>query len=181
MVEAIALAFALAMDATAVAAACSVSGGVRRRDLVTLCLLFGAFQSGCSAIGWALGAAAARWMTAWDHWLAFGVLALLGVRMIINGVRGGEEVETRTLSLGVQLALAVATSIDALAAGVTLPALPVSPGIAIALIGGITTATSLAGAWVGRLAGDRFGAGLEVAGGLALIAVGSRVLYEHLG
>jgi putative Mn2+ efflux pump MntP len=180
VVEAIALAFALAMDATAVAAACSVSGGVRTRDLVTLCLLFGAFQSGCSAIGWLAGAAAARWMTTWDHWLAFGVLALLGLRMIVNGLRGGEEVEARTLSIGVQLALAVATSIDALAAGVTLPSLPVSAGIAIALIGGITAATSLAGAWLGRLAGDRFGAALEIAGGLALIGVGSRVLYEHL-
>lgn len=181
MLAAITLALALAMDATAVAAARGVAG-IRRRDAVVLAGLFGGFQGGMAALGWAAGAAAGRWMAAWDHWVAFGLLGLLGTRMIVTALRTQPEpvAEPRDLPLGTMLVLAVATSIDALAAGVTLPLLPVDGWVAVALIGGLTAVLSLAGVWLGRVLGDRLGPRLALAGGVALLAIGVKILVEHL-
>jgi manganese efflux pump family protein len=168
------LALALAMDATAVAAARSVAG-MGRRDGLRLALSFGAFQSGMSGLGWALGASAARWIESWDHWVAFGLLALIGGRMLVEALRGEPEEEARTnepLGLHTLLMLSVATSIDALAAGVTLPLLEISGAVAIALIGLVTFVLSLVGAAGGRLIGERGGRLLEALGGLVLIALG---------
>jgi putative Mn2+ efflux pump MntP len=175
VIAAVVLAFGLAMDATAVAAA---RGLVRRRgELVALPLLFGAFQAGMAALGWALGAWGGRYVEQWDHWIAFGLLLLVGGKMIVEAVRGGDDDDPRAAGIGLWLLLSLATSIDAAAAGITLPLLPVAPWISVVLIGAVTAACSLAGYVAGRAIGSKK---LEIVGGVILIGLGVRILVEHL-
>ena len=177
MWAAIALSFGLAMDATAVSAARGLTR--RRGEAVVLPLLFGAFQAGMAALGWALGAWGGRYVEAFEGWIAFGLLVAIGGKMLYEAWRGEDAKEGRA-GLGTYLVLALATSIDAAAAGITLPLMPVSPVLAIVLIGTITSACSGLGYVAGRAMGDRFGAGLEMVGGLVLIGLGVRVLVQHL-
>jgi manganese efflux pump family protein len=182
VLEAFVLAVGLAMDATAVAAARGASG-IRRAEALRLAISFGSFQAGMAALGWWIGATAARWVASWDHWLAFALLSLIGGKMLVEAFRRRPEepagnrppLTTRTL-----LVLSVATSIDALAAGATLPLMDVPVAASVAVIGAATLLFSLAGALGGGALGARAGAKLEVAGGLALIAIGFKILLEHL-
>jgi len=180
MLSAVLLAVALAMDAVAVAAA---RGAITQhaREGVTLAALFGGFQAGMAALGWLAGDAVGEAIARWDHWIAFGLLAGLGIRMIIAGAGGGDgERPVKPPGLGLYLALAIATSIDAAAAGITLPMLAAPPVIALALIGVVTAALSGVGYVLGGKVGARFGGRAEVLGGVVLIAIGTRILVEHL-
>ena len=176
MIQALVLAFGLAMDATAVAAARGLLH--IRREAVVLPLMFGGFQAGMAALGWLLGAWGGKYVQAWDHWIAFGLLLLIGGKMIVEAIRGGDD-DVRKPSVALYLLLSLATSIDAAAAGITLPLVPVSPAVSLALIGGITAACAVVGYFVGRHA-RKLGSKLEVAGGLILIALGVRILVAHL-
>ena len=179
MTEAFLLAIALAMDAFAVA----LTQGARFRPAVTggvtIALTFGVFQAVMPLAGWAIGAVAFDYIAAVDHWIAFGLLTFLGVRML--GGHVGEEEAAHALTGKALLIAGVATSIDALAAGITLPTLDVSPWLAVALIGLVTLALSGAGVMLGRVAGDRWGAWAERAGGVILIGLGCKILAEHTG
>lgn len=179
MVAALLLAFALAMDAFAVA----LTQGARFRPSaaggLAIALTFGAFQALMPLIGWGIGAVALAYVEAVDHWIAFGLLSFLGVRML--GGHVGEEEAARALTGHALLVAGVATSIDALAAGITLPTLGVSPWLAVLLIGLVTFAMSGAGVMIGRVAGDRLGAWAERAGGIILIGLGAKILAEHSG
>jgi manganese efflux pump family protein len=177
MWAAVALSIGLAMDATAVAAA----RGIARRpsEGVILAVLFGIFQAGMAALGWALGAWGGRYVEAFDHWIAFGLLVGIGGKMLWEAWRGGDGGDTQA-GLGTYVVLALATSIDAAAAGITLPLMPVSPWTVIVLIGTITAACSGLGYLAGRAVGSKLGKGLEVVGGLMLIGLGVRVLVQHL-
>ncbi len=174
MLSAIALAFGLAMDATAVCAA-RAFGAKDRRELVILPLLFGAFQAGMACLGWLGGRAAAEYIAAWDHWVAFGLLTLIGGKMLIEALRGTGEAPGPGTPL-LYIALALATSIDAAAAGLTLVLLPVAPWLSLVLIGGVTAVCSVLGYIAGRALGHKLGAKLEVIGGLVLLAIGIRIL-----
>ena len=176
MWAAIALAFGLAMDATAVCAARAL-GAQSRRELVILPLLFGAFQAGMAGLGWLGGNWATQHIGAWDHIVAFGLLTLIGAKMIYDALRGGND-EPRPGSALLYLGLAIATSIDAAAAGITLPLLAIAPAIALALIGTVTTACCLAGYAAGRALGNRVGPRLGLVGGLVLVAIGIDVLIR---
>lgn len=183
MWSAIALAFGLAMDATAVSAARGLA--TQRRELVVLPALFGGFQAGMAALGWLAGRWAGAYIARWDHWVAFGLLVAIGGKMLIDAWRAGRrgdgaERAPPAASIATYLGLALATSIDAAAAGLTLPLVPVAPWLALALIGGITAACSLAGYLAGRFVGARFGARLTALGGLALIAIGVNILVSGL-
>lgn len=182
MWSAIALAFGLAMDATAVAAARGLGAG-RSREAVVLPLLFGGFQAGMAALGWFAGRWAGPYIAAWDHWVAFGLLVVIGGKMLFDAWRGGGDDGPRgPATLTLALGLALATSIDAAAAGLTLPLVPVAPWIALLLIGVVTTACSAAGYLVGGFAGKHLGSKLEVVGGLVLIGIGVRlVIGAHPG
>lgn len=179
MIAALLLALALAMDAFAVA----LTQGARFRPSAAggfaIAATFGVFQALMPLAGWAIGAVALVYVEAVDHWIAFGLLAFLGVRMLGGHVGEGEAAQSLT---GRALLLAgVATSIDALAAGITLPALGVTPWLAAALIGLVTFVMSGAGVMLGRVAGDRWGAWAERAGGVILIGLGVKILAEHSG
>lgn len=182
MFEALVLAIGLAMDATAVSTARSISG-VPRRELIILAFAFGVFQAGMAAAGWLLGTSAARWVAQWDHWIAFVLLLLIGGKMLIEALRNrGDEEGPGPSTLGFRMIviLSVATSIDALAAGVTLPALAAPPAIALVLIGIATFVLSALGGFVGGRLGAHLGNKLEVLGGVALIGIGTKILVDHL-
>lgn len=179
MIASLLLALALAMDAFAVA----LTQGARFRPSaaggLAIAATFGVFQALMPLAGWAIGTVALAYVAAVDHWIAFGLLAFLGVRMLGGHVGEGEAAHALT---GRTLLLAgVATSIDALAAGITLPALGVTPWLAAGLIGLVTFVMSGAGVLLGRSAGDRWGAWAERAGGLILIGLGCKILAEHSG
>ncbi len=179
MIAAILLGLALAMDAFAVALTQGARFRPDMRGALAIGATFGAFQAAMPLAGWGIGAVAFAYVVPVDHWIAFGLLTFLGVRML--GGHVGEDEAARALTGQALLLAGVATSVDALAAGITLPTLDVAPLIAVALIGGITFTMSLAGAVLGRRAGDALGPWAERAGGLILIALGCRILAEHMG
>jgi putative Mn2+ efflux pump MntP len=177
--EAIALSIGLAMDATAVSAARGLAN--RRRELVILPAIFGGFQSGMAALGWLLGAWVGAFIARWDYWVAFGLLAVIGAKMMLEAWSDDDgDTPPPAGTLGVYLGLAIATSIDAAAAGLTLPLLPVEPWIAIVLIGAVTAACSAAAFVGGRFLGKRAGKRLELAGGVVLVGIGIEILVSGL-
>lgn len=176
MWAALALAFGLAMDATAVCAARAL-GGNAKRELAFLPLLFGAFQTGMAALGWLAGHFAGRYIAAWDHWVAFGLLVIIGVHMIFEAWRGDFD-EEGPGSAALYFGLAVATSIDAAAAGITLPQVPVAPWLSLTMIGTVTAACCFVGFAAGRALGHRVGPRLGILGGLVLIGIGTDILIR---
>jgi putative Mn2+ efflux pump MntP len=148
-------------------------------------LFFGGFQALMPMLGYVLGAGVGRWIEAWDHWLVFALLGGLGVRMLREAfAQSDAEPAAKSGSdpfgLPVLFTLAIATSIDALAAGITLPLLEAPMLSSCATIGIITALLSVAGLYVGRRFGGALGRRLDVVGGLVLIALGTKTLIEHL-
>lgn len=179
MIAAVLLAFALAMDAFAVALAQGARFRPSARGGLAIAATFGVFQAVMPLIGWGIGAFALSYVEVVDHWIAFGLLTFLGVRML--GGHVGEDEAARALTGRAVLVAGVATSIDALAAGITLPTLAVSPLTVVALIGLVTFALCVAGVVLGRRAGDHLGEWAERAGGVILIGLGCKILAEHTG
>jgi putative Mn2+ efflux pump MntP len=185
------LALGLAMDAMAVAGARGLAARkVRMRDALLVALLFGGFQAGMPALGWALGAAFAARITGWGHWVTFVLLGGIGAKMLHEALSNGEEdvatasdpaapASDQVFGLKVLVLLAVATSIDALAAGVALAVADVSVVMAAAVIGIVTASLSFVGVHAGHRFGSRLGKRLEVLGGVVLIALALKALVEH--
>ena len=167
------------MDAFAVALTQGARFRPRWGGLLAIAATFGVFQAIMPLIGWGIGAFALSYVEAVDHWIAFGLLVFLGVRML--GGHVGEEEASHALTGRALLVAGIATSIDALAAGITLPTLAVAPLVAVALIGGVTALLSAGGVVLGRKAGDRWGEWAERFGGVILIALGCKILAEHTG
>lgn len=146
--------------------------------------VFGLFEAISPAIGWLIGRAVADWVNSVGVWIAFALLAAVGGHMLWMAWKGGHEEEnetTRKQAGGIRLALtAVATSIDAMAVGVSLAVLHVGILPACVVIGVVTTSVATTGVLLGRQAGQRLGATAEALGGLVLIGVGALVLGQHL-
>lgn len=180
------LALALAMDALVVSIARGAAGPHRLRPALDTGLAFGVAQGVMPLIGWALGALFAGVIEAVDHWIAFGLLGFLGVRMILAALGDGEEGEgTQAASQGsgywhALAAAAVATSIDAAAAGLTLDLLGVPVWFACLVIAAVTAALCVPGYWFAARIGQRFGQLAEMVGGVVLIGLGCKILVEHL-
>ena len=177
------IALGLAMDAFSVAIGVSIAlGGTSRRQTFRMAWHFGLFQALMPVVGWLAGTTVRPLIERWDHWLAFGLLCFVGGRMIVEAIRGegGDRPPTdptRGLSLVV---LSIATSIDALAVGLSFAALGVqvwTPACVIGITAGLMT---LLGALGGRALGARFGSRMAVAGGIVLITIGVWILIEHL-
>lgn len=179
-----ALAFAMSTDAFAAA----VGKGValhrpRFAEALRTGVIFGTIEALTPLVGWALGLAAARYVAAWDHWIAFGLLGILGIRMIRAGL-GGAETEAAAKptrhSFRLLALTGLATSIDAMAVGVGLAFLDVDILPVAAAIGLTTLVMVTLGVMLGRVLGAVAGKRAEALGGLLLIAIGSTILYEHL-
>ena len=181
MLSALALAFGLAMDATAVCAARSLGAGAQRERWL-LPLLFGAAQAAMAALGWLGGDWARAYVAAWDHWVAGLVLIAIGVHVIVEGWRAHPDDEQKPGSALLYLGLAIATSIDAAAAGLTLPLIPAPPWLVLTLIGVVTSVACALGYAAGRALGERvgrrLGPRLGVVGGLVLVGIAIDVLIR---
>ena len=174
----------LSMDAFAVAI-CKGLGmeRINKRDTLLLALFFGGFQALMPLTGYLLGSRFASYIERWDHWIAFVLLAFIGGNMIRES-RGQEEEEIEhggSIRYRELFTLAVATSIDALAVGVSFAFLGVRIAPAVTLIGCTTFVLTLAGVWVGNLFGSRYKSRAELTGGIILILIGVKILLEHLG
>jgi putative Mn2+ efflux pump MntP len=178
------LAVGLAMDATAVAAARGLAAPrIERRHVLLVALFFGGFQALMPLLGWLLGSRIGPLVQAWDHWIAFVLLGGIGAKMLWEARGGGDEVEGAAgdlFALRVMLVLAIATSIDAFAVGVTLPMLGAPLALSLATIGVTTAVLSVIGLFLGRRFGAMLGRGLDAFGGLVLIGLGAKILVEHL-
>jgi len=177
------IATGLSMDAFAVSICKGLSiRKVKIRNCVAIGLWFGSFQALMPSIGYLLGSIFGKYIVAIDHWIAFLLLAFIGCNMIKEALDGRDEPLDTAFSVKAMLPLAIATSIDALAAGITLALLPGVRIIHAALLIGITTfAISAAGLWVGNVFGLRFKKKAEIFGGVILIFIGAKILLEHLG
>lgn len=141
---------------------------------------FGGFQALMPVLGYFLGSAFSSYVEAVDHWIAFILLGLIGGNMLRESLSGKEEEEDASLAFGEMLLLAIATSIDALAVGVTFAFLNVNIVEAAMIIGITTFGISFAGVKLGSLLGSRFGRWAKMAGGIILIVIGLRILLQHL-
>ena len=176
------LAFGLAMDATAVGAARgAVCERLRPRDVAFVAGTFGAFHAVMPALGWLAGSQLGAAIASWDHWFTFAVLAVIGIKMIVQGIQEESELVTNPLAPRVILGLAIATSIDALAVGATLPLVGAAPILAIATISAVTALATVAGLVAGHWLRRSLGRPTGIAGGLVLVAMGTKILLEHLG
>ncbi len=180
----VALAVALAMDAFAVAVAAGVVlRRVDRRQTFRLAWHFGLFQALMPVLGWAAGVTIQALIEAVDHWLAFGLLAFIGVRMVVGAIRGdGDAFRGQEPTRGMTLVmLSLATSIDALAVGLSLALVRVSVWIPALAIGVITGAITAIGIHLGAFAGQRLRLAryAGAVGGVVLIGIGVRILHEH--
>jgi len=171
------LAVALSMDAFAVALCQGTAGGGGRAALRTGAA-FGLAQGLMPLIGWSLGTAFASRIEAIDHWIALILLSILGLKMIREGLMAHAE-ERRLLSGWALFTAAIATSIDAAAAGITLPTIGMPLLLSIAVIGATTFVLSYVAVPIGRAAGDWLGKWAEIAGGLTLIGIGARIFIQH--
>jgi manganese efflux pump family protein len=178
------LSIGLAMDATAVSAARGIAARrVRPGHVLLVAVLFGSFQALMPLIGYLLGRQLGPFIERFDHWVAFALLAAIGAKMLheARSTIGGDTRNRRdAFRLQVLLVLALATSIDALAAGITLPMLGAPLVLSLVTIGTTTALLSGAGLLVGRRFGASLGKRLDVVGGLVLIGLGTKILIEHL-
>ena len=184
--ELILIAVGLAMDAFAVA----VCRGLKMKKLnyahgTVIALFFGGFQALMPLIGWFLGFKFEKYIVSIDHWIAFVLLSFIGGRMIHEAVKGGDGDEcgccSEKLDLKELTVMAVATSIDALAVGITFAFLRVNIVLSASLIGIITFAISFAGVVIGHVFGSKLKNRAEIVGGVILIFIGIKILLDHLG
>ena len=186
LLELFLIAVGLSMDAFAVSV-CKGLGmhRVNYAHALVIALFFGVFQGLMPVIGWLVGSAFAVYVTAVDHWIAFALLAFVGGKMLWDAFHdeGEEEDETVTHKLNLRelFMLAIATSIDALAVGISFSFLQIDIVAAALIIGCTTFVLSLVGVVVGNRFGARFEKPSQIAGGVVLIAIGLKILLEHLG
>jgi putative Mn2+ efflux pump MntP len=180
-VEVLIIAVGLAMDAFAVSLGAGTSGrATGGRAAFRLSFHFGLFQFMMPVIGWFLGTKIAPLISSVDHWIAFGLLVVVGLRMIRSGLNQDGEIYTTDPSRGLTLVvLAIATSIDALAIGLGLAMMRVKIWYPSVIIGVVTGGLSLLGIQMGTRLGARFGKRMEVAGGILLNLIGLRILASH--
>ena len=182
LLELFVIAVGLSMDAFAV----SIFKGLSVRELkpkhaLTVGVYFGGFQMLMPLIGFALGVRFQSFITSIDHWIAFVLLGLIGANMIRESREQDEENLSDSFSFGTMLPLAVATSIDALAVGVTFAFLQVSILPAVCFIGATTFILSCIGIRIGHVFGLKYKSRAELFGGAVLILMGIKILLEHLG
>ena len=181
LIELLLISVGLAMDAFAV----SVGKGmtlkrVRPRHALTAGLWFGLFQGLMPLIGYFVGQSFAEYVVSVDHWIAFGLLTLIGVNMIREAVSGEEEEVDGSFGVRTMLVMAIATSIDALAVGISMAFLNVNIWFSAAVICVVTLLISGVGVYLGSAFGTRLGSKAGIVGGVILIAIGIKIVVEHV-
>ncbi len=176
------LAVGLAMDAFAVSICKGLSlGEINKKHMCIAGAWFGGFQALMPLIGFFLGSFFADMITKLDHWIAFGLLVIIGGNMLLESFKKDEEELDNSMSAKTMLLLAIATSIDALAVGVTFAFMKVNIWIAVTFIGVITFICSGLGVKIGSVFGAKYKSKAECFGGIVLLLIGSKILLEGLG
>ena len=181
------VAIAFAMSTDAFAAAIAKGAALQRpswREALRAGVIFGVIEAITPLVGWLIGSAAAKYASAWDHWIAFTLLAGLGARMIWVGFRsdpGDVDERPQSHSFWVLALTGLATSIDALTVGVGLAFVDVSIGWVAAAIGLATFTMVTVGVMLGRALGTLVGRRAEIVGGVLLICIGAAIVFEHVG
>lgn len=169
------------MDCLAVSISCSViKKEIRFPEALKIGIFFGFFQGIMPVIGWLLGLSFKNYILAFDHWIAFGILGIIGLKMVIESFKTTNKKEIKLTDMWLILSLSVATSIDALMIGVSFAFLDVSILKTVVIIGCITLFISMVGFRMGKSLGSVFGRRAELVGGLVLIGIGTKILIEHL-
>ncbi len=184
-VESLLIGIGLSMDAFAVAVVKGLSmRKVRIKEMLIIALYFGGFQGLMPTVGWLLGTQFRSLIAQYDHWIAFGLLALIGGKMLIEAIRNKKEEAPGEmdppLKHGELLVLALATSIDALAVGVSYAALGTAIFPPNLIIGVTTFLLSILGVVIGNKFGNKFERAAQIIGGVILVFIGVKVLVEHL-
>jgi putative Mn2+ efflux pump MntP len=175
MITLLLLSLGLAMDAFAAAVAQGASSRPNRSTALRMSVAFGLAQAIMPLLGWTLGIAFATIMASVAHWIALVLLGILGLRMIKEGLDRDPEEAMKKLSLWPLLVVAIATSIDAAVAGITLPSIGAPILLACAVIGLTTAVLTYPGVYLGALVGTRIGKSAEMLGGLILIGLGIKI------
>jgi putative Mn2+ efflux pump MntP len=175
------LALGLSFDTFAV----SVSGGIVCKRMIfrqacIFSLVMAVFQGMMPVVGWLAGVGIHSVIEAFDHWVASGILFIVAFRMIYASFSGKSETVMNPLRYKTMFALAMATSIDALAVGFSLAFIPVSLPLLVVIIGLITFLSAMTGLFIGKKTGEKTGKHLEFAGAIILIAIGIKILISHL-
>jgi len=176
------LAFSMSADAFAAA----VSKGVVLRkpkftEAMRIGFIFGSIETITPIIGWLIGIVASRFIESVDHWVAFTILSVIGGKMIYDGFQKEHKEPRQSHKLHVLIFTAIGTSIDAMAVGVTLALIDANIWVVATMIGVATFLMATIGIMVGHYIGTKAGKAAEILGGLCLIAIGSKILCEHLG
>jgi len=176
------IALGLSFDSFAVSLSCGViESGIRFRNAIRVAIILALFQGGLTVLGFFLGSTVSQHIEKYDHWVAFGLLTILGARMVIEGLKAADKKENVDFTRwSVLLTMAVGTSIDAFAVGISFAFLKVQIWLAGLIIGAVTFLASMTAIRIGKSAGSRLGSRVEILGGLILAAIGARILIEHL-
>ena len=175
------IALSMAMDAFAVSLGSGVKIGPGPRPIFRIAFHFGLFQALMPVLGWLSGNTIEPLVKGFDHWVAFGLLAFVGIRMVRSGLsKDGDEIQKDPSRGLTMVMLSIAVSIDALAVGLSLGVLGITIWTPALVIGLVTGALSLIGLRMGNRVGKRFGKPVEVLGGLVLIGIGVRIVMSHI-
>ncbi len=175
------LAIGLSFDTFAVSISCGlIEKNIKFLRASRIAVIFAIFQAVMPIIGWMLGLSIKKYIAQVDHWIAFGLLSLVGIKMIYDSFKKDEEKNFKPQDLKVILFLSIATTIDAFAIGITLAFLNVKLFLASFIIGAVTYTASMLGMLFGKNLGSRFGKKMEIIGGLMLIFIGAKILVDHL-
>lgn len=182
LIEILIISVSLALDAVSV----SIAGGLKSQQSKTIhaikvAAFFGVFQAVMPLIGWYIGEMAKNLIQAVDHWVAFGLLTAIGIKMIHESLHNEENAEKKDiLNNKTLIILSIATSIDALIVGVTIGLLQIPLLVSVSTIGIVTFILCFLGFIFGKQIGTLFGKRIEILGGIALIGIGIKILLEHL-
>lgn len=164
--------------------AVSVSSGLLRKEIVfwqavRIAFFLALFQAVMPVLGWLGGISIKEWIESYDHWVALGILSILGIKMLIESFKKSEEKNINPLDIKVIISMALATSIDAFAVGISFAIIEVNMLLAFIIIGSVTFITSMLGILFGKKTGSHFGQKMEIIGGIILISIGIKIVIEH--
>lgn len=175
------LAIGLSFDTFAISITCGIARKhIVFREAFIIATVFGFFQAIMPVIGWLGGLSIKNFIEPFDHWIAFSLLSIIGVKMIIESFSKNEEKQFNPLNPRIMIGMAIATSIDALTVGVSFAIVEVNMLLAFLIIGFITFLVAMLGMLFGKKIGDKIGRRMEIIGGVILVAIGSKILLEHL-
>jgi putative Mn2+ efflux pump MntP len=164
--------------------AVSVSSGLLRKEIVfwqavRIAFFLAIFQAVMPVLGWLGGITIKEWIESYDHWVALGILSILGIKMLVESFKKDEEKNINPLDIKVIISMALATSIDAFAVGISFAIIEVNMLLAFIIIGSVTFIASMLGILFGKKTGSHFGQKMDIIGGLILIAIGIKIVIEH--